>query len=347
VVGFGVDVSPVKEEVEEEAAGLDHVQRLRRIIEIQRQVVAAGLEPDAVMQVITERAQEMTGADGAVVELVDDDELVYRAGSGTGGPFVGTRLSRFSSLSGLCVEKGRGLLSVDTDHDRRVDQQACRRIGLRSMVVVPLLQGELVVGVLKVMSAAPNRFDQMDMEMLELLSSFLADVISNASSHDEVTHDALHDRLTGLPNRTLLIDRLTQALRKGRRGNLGTAVFFMDLDRFKAVNDTLGHQAGDRLLKTLAEEWSTTLRSGDTLARFGGDEFVLVCENADRHASASIRLRLSAGLARTAGRLPREMNVAVSIGTAWTADPDRSPDELLAAADASMYRVKQRSRLAP
>ena len=108
---------------------------------------------------------------------------------------------------------------------------------------------------------------------------------------------ALHDALTGLPNRALMLERLEHASRRGRRSRKTSAVFFLDLDRFKAVNDTYGHHVGDELLVAVAERLTAVLRPGDTLARLSGDEFVILCEDLDDPAQAdAIAVRFDAAL---------------------------------------------------
>ena len=129
--------------------------RLTMIIAAQRDVMAAGLELEAVMQLVVENAQTLTRATAAAIELADGDEMVYRAASGAATTSVGLRLKIATSLSGLCVRTGKILSCVDADLDARVDRVACRRIGARSLIVVPLRHENVDVGVLKVMSSSP------------------------------------------------------------------------------------------------------------------------------------------------------------------------------------------------
>ena len=107
----------------------------------------------------------------------------------------------------------------------------------------------------------------------------LADAIERRHAEEEMQRQALRDPLTGLPNRTLFMDRLTLALNHAARRKTSVAVLFLDLDRFKLVNDSLGHTAGDDLLRLLAGRLSEALRPGDTVARFGGDEFCIICDD--------------------------------------------------------------------
>jgi diguanylate cyclase (GGDEF)-like protein len=155
-------------------------------------------------------------------------------------------------------------------------------------------------------------------------------------------HDALHDPLTGLPNRTLFLDRLQQSLRRShRRGaDSGAAVLFLDLDRFKIINDSLGHHAGDELLRSVALRLDASLRPGDTVARIGGDEFTVLLEDVtDAREAAVVAERVLATLADPVQVAGRELHVSGSIGIAL-GGPDVDPHELIRDADVAMYRAK-------
>ena len=159
----------------------------------------------------------------------------------------------------------------------------------------------------------------------------------------ELAHQALHDALTGLPNRGLLLDRLAQALTRLGRHSSALAVLFCDLDRFKVVNDSLGHGAGDLLLVDVARRLEGVLRSGDTAARFGGDEFVILCEDiSGAHQAIAVADRVSAALAAPFVLDEDEAYVRTSIGIAMAVSSDSRPEALLRDADAAMYRAKER-----
>src|SRR3954449_3031950 len=159
-----------------------------------------------------------------------------------------------------------------------------------------------------------------------------------------LTHQALHDDLTGLPNRALFLDRLGQALPRLGRHATSLAVLFLDLDKFKAVNDVLGHAAGDELLRAVAARLEGILRAGDTAARLSGDEFAVLCEDVagERHA-IGVAERVAEAL-RDPFRLGGgdEVNVGTSVGIALATEPTEDADMLLREADAAMYRAKER-----
>jgi diguanylate cyclase (GGDEF)-like protein len=172
------------------------------------------------------------------------------------------------------------------------------------------------------------------------------DVTEWHSTGRDLAHAASHDHLTGLPNRGLLIDRLEMALSRLSRSGGAVAVLFLDLDRFKAVNDELGHAAGDRLLIAAARRLEAVVRPGDTVARYSGDEFVVVCEvsdEGDRDAGA-VAERID-----SAFRLPftidgHEVRTSASIGLAVTTDPKADGAGLVRQADRRMYVAKGRGR---
>jgi len=169
------------------------------------------------------------------------------------------------------------------------------------------------------------------------------DVTSAHEVTAELAHQALHDPLTGLPNRVLLREHLDHALRRLDRHGGELAVLFVDLDRFKDVNDTLGHEAGDRLLVALAERLRRALRPSDTVARLAGDEFVVVCEDVDDGpAVTEIADRLLAAVERPFRIDGVDARVSASIGVSSVRESGADADRLLREADAAMYSVKER-----
>jgi diguanylate cyclase (GGDEF)-like protein len=158
----------------------------------------------------------------------------------------------------------------------------------------------------------------------------------------ELARAGMHDKLTGLPNRTLFDDRLELALARERRSENQVAVLFLDLDRFKVVNDSLGHPAGDELLKTLADRLCGVLRPGDTVARFGGDEFVMLCEGlTELHEVLRLAERILAAVAAPVSVYGRQLVLTGSIGIAVAQTGDEDPVSLIRDADAAMYEAKR------
>lgn len=154
---------------------VDDVTRLRHLVEAQRLIGAADLSRDALMQLAAERAQAVTAADGAAVEAVEGDDMVYRAASGMAADWLGLRLAVTQSFSGRCARLGVPMRCVDAAYDARVDREACRRIGIRSMVVVPVTDADGSVAVLKVVGAEPDRFSEPDVEALQELGRLVSD----------------------------------------------------------------------------------------------------------------------------------------------------------------------------
>jgi diguanylate cyclase (GGDEF)-like protein len=167
-----------------------------------------------------------------------------------------------------------------------------------------------------------------------------------AADHLERTqHLAEHDALTGLPNRTLLLERLRHALSRSLRSEKTIALLFLDLDRFKAINDTWGHEAGDHVLRTIAARIDESLRPFDTVARLGGDEFVVLCEDVEgEDAALEIAGRLRASLSRPIDVLGDYVSISASVGVALPNGLSEDAEELLHAADTAMYRAKRRGR---
>ena len=173
----------------------------------------------------------------------------------------------------------------------------------------------------------------------------IGDIHERKMLEDRVAYQAFHDDLTGLPNRLLLRDRIEHAIARGIRGDSTLAILFLDLDNFKIVNDSLGHQAGDELIQAIAERVESVVRGADTVARIGGDEFIVLLEDLeDEGAAIYIAERVLAALMAELTLKGQVLNVTGSIGIVFSAAADADPDDLIRHADLAMYAAKQRGR---
>jgi len=202
-----------------------------------------------------------------------------------------------------------------------------------------------VWGFLCVHACSARPFEADEREFIAAVSNVLSSAVERFSAEERMRHLALHDPLTGLPNRDLAADRLAVALsRRGRRPGQ-VAVLLMDLDDFKVVNDSLGHAAGDKLLTTVAPRLQAALRPEDTVARIGGDEFLIVCDGADSARTPSMLAERVLHAAREPVMLESgERFVTASIGIAVADRADADADALLRDADAALYRAKELGR---
>ncbi|HWF49817.1 MAG TPA: EAL domain-containing protein [Solirubrobacteraceae bacterium] len=174
-----------------------------------------------------------------------------------------------------------------------------------------------------------------------LISSAIRDVTERKLARDALTYQARHDPLTGLPNRGLFLDRLEHGIARAKRSHSTLAVLFLDIDDFKLVNDTLGHEAGDRLLVEMTPRLQAALRPGDTVARFGGDEFVVLCEDLTSEPDATrIAERIAFACSRPVTLGPHQHFVTISAGVVVVDNGSSTATDLLRDADAAMYRAK-------
>ena len=316
------------------------VAALRRVGVFER----AAATPD--LHALSRLAVFVTGAPFSAINLIDADRQIQLVSS-DGRP---ADCPRDESLCQHPVYEGRTIHVADASQDSRFATSPYVT-GERDRVAlycgVPLRDSDgYVLGTLCVTDSQPRQLSAAQLGALEDLArqveqlfelrrqqAMLLDVLA------EVDHLAVHDPLTGLVNRRMLADRLEQAINRAERGGCPPMVFFCDLDGFKAVNDTLGHQAGDEVLVHIAQRLRAVVRPADTVARVGGDEFLVLCEDLppEHREALADRLRASGEdpIATPAGAA----RVGVSVGMA-AASPDRTVSDVLNEADRGMYLDK-------
>ena len=314
--------------------------KLLEVIAIQTEVARRGLDLGGVMGLVVHRTLGLVEADGAVVELAEEGDMVYRAAAGMAESSLGLRLARDASLSGLCVQQGRALYCDNASTDPRTDRAACMSMGLQSMVVVPLRHHGETVGVLKAMSAQPSHFKPQHLMLLELLSELVGASMYFATRYapEALFHKATHDGLTDLPNRSMFLDQLRASLREGQP----CAVVILDLDGLKPVNDRHGHRVGDAVLVEFARRLASGVRHTDTPARIGGDEFAVLLRPVGPGSGLHALVR------RLAERVNGDFDfdglslpVAASLGAARYPEDGEDLAALLDLADQRMYSHKR------
>jgi diguanylate cyclase (GGDEF)-like protein len=301
-------------------------------------------DPEQLLEAIVGRAAALLGTPHGYIYLLDpdDDMLVVRLATGIFEGFLGLRLPVGEGLGGRIVESGRAM-AID-DYDTWEGRSSTLPTGVFGSVVgVPLTSGGGVVGVLGLASGnAERHWERRDVDALTSFGKLASIALDNARLIDVAKRGALYDPTTGLPNRELLTDRISHAL----AGHLvddteSIAVVLLGLDRFKVINESLGHAIGDRLLVAVGQRLVHGLRPGDTVARVGGDEFGIIfdpVENADE--ARLIADRIVGELRAPFPLNGRDWFVSASMGIALAQPGRATPDELLREAEIAMVRAK-------
>ncbi|MHB8574324.1 MAG: putative bifunctional diguanylate cyclase/phosphodiesterase [Dehalococcoidia bacterium] len=241
------------------------------------------------------------------------------------------------------------------EHEQPISAEMQRffeRAHIQSTATFALRTGERLIGTVNISSSAPHSFESAEVEFLTLLCEQAVMAIEWLKLHHELrdanaalARAATHDALTGLPNRVLFLDRLDQALGRAQRTGDPVAVLFVDLDDFKVVNDSLGHEVGDRLLQIVAERLQRNLRMGDTAARLGGDEFTVVLSMvAHEVEAAEVAERLRSAMQQPVEVAGHLLVPNASIGVACARAGNISSESLLRQADLAMYQAKSRGK---
>lgn len=316
-----------------------------------RKAVNSVLDLEKVLDVILHSALELLGGTTASIMLLQGDELQAISVAGNDAA-LGARVKVGEGIAGTVAETGEAMLLSGAIDRGSFKNFRPRPTNVESAVSVPMMDREQLIGVINVSATGGRAFTEYDLRAVSVFAEDAATAITKARLYeaarneaDHFGHLAFHDPLTNLANRAYLADQTNQAIARADRRGGAVALLFVDLDNFKSVNDTLGHATGDELLVMVADRIGSCLRRGDTGARFGGDEFAILVDDADDPETAvKVAERLLEAL-RTPFHIGiRELEVEASIGIAWSGHHGVTFEELLRHADMAMYEAKRQGR---
>jgi diguanylate cyclase (GGDEF)-like protein len=221
--------------------------------------------------------------------------------------------------------------------------------GGRSFIIFPIFLREQLFTLVVLVYKSKINFQDYDFRHARELADRIAVAMTSADWEEKVYRQANYDVLTDLPNRNLLMDRLDQSIQRARRDGSQVAVLLVDLDRFKAINDSLGHNAGDNLLRRVSERLKTIISSADTLVRYGGDEFVVIMSDIKYHSNTLTSItfmaeRILDTLMNSYKIDSHEINITASIGISLYPSDSRNANDLLKFAESSMYHSKSHKK---
>jgi len=325
----------------------DQAHRQQLIAEFGQQVLASA-ELDEVLGRAMDLVAETLSADYCnALELdAESKKLVFKATKGWPTEWIGRRAVsvRPGAPIDLVLSRHEPLVIHDFD-EPRFSSSPLREFGVRSGIQVPIFGKTQTFGALGAYSKGVRHFTEDDTSFLQSVANILSVAIERKSADERLAYLAQFDALTALPNRHLFYDRLLQAMAQARRSTRPMAVLYVDLDHFKLVNDTQGHEAGDELLKEAAARLLGCTRSGDTVSRFGGDEFAVILSNLGRPGDAAIVARkMIDALATPLNLEGREVYVTASVGITLFPTDGEEASLLIRNADTAMYRAKEQGR---
>jgi diguanylate cyclase (GGDEF)-like protein len=326
-------------------------QQLRMLHEIS--LIALTSESlETIAQQIVEKICSATEFPIGAIELYDRSRqvMIFIGVQGLPPPTDGDLLEVpvEQTLSGKVAATGQPVVKRYAPDEIKTCQAnpTLNQVCIGTFICQPMTVNEQVMGVLSLAHPASIETDELFLEWISLLANFVASLVERRRAETRLRHDALHDGLTGLPNRLLLLDRLEQVMARAKRqDDYHFALLFIDLDRFKVINDSLGHVVGDRLLVAIASKLQDCVRTDDTVARLGGDEFIILLDNIKTEQVAiKIAQRINQELKTPVDIEGQKVFTTASIGIAFNSSFDRSPVELLRNADLAMYEAKAQGK---
>ena len=325
--------------IQRQAAELDALKRITMNL-------TSSLDLQAVLDgVVKEAMQLVKDAQDAHIYLFQEEKLVFGASlKNDGEKNVQYSEPRPDGLTSTVAREKKIIIVEDmTNHPLYKGMPENWR---GSIIGIPLMMGTRVIGVMNLARTSPGEFNQSEIRLLTLLADQAAIAIINARLHEAVSHQAHSDALTKLPNRRALDERLDKAIVQSIYSGNPFCAVMMDLDGFKLINDTYGHEVGDDVLQQVANSMEKSLRSTDFLARYGGDEWTLILPETNLTQAQVVIQKIQNSLRNNPIHLPdgKTTKIGLSGGIAlYPIHADTAPD-LIRAADEALYRAKKSNR---
>lgn len=365
-------VPAAQDELRELQSRLEEKQAEIAMLREISEVIGSEYKLQKVFDLVAARARDLLHAETVTIPVLSADQKTYCYRAATGVNAEDLKFAELPIEIGICgwVLRHRkawwqgALDQLDEDDRNRWEKNA------GNLLLVPLVgKRQFLGGIACINKIGEKNFSARDFDLLSMFASQVSIAIENAMffeelnaarqnadayreklvevnrklslSNEELQHFAVHDPLTALPNRTLVLDRLQQGILTARRNQHTMALIMIDLDHFKEVNDTLGHSIGDELLVGVGKRFASALREPDTLGRLGGDEFAVVLPQADREAALTVIDKLQAALQQPLIIEHNSFSVAASMGIAIYPEHGDDPSTLLKGADVAMYTAKR------
>jgi diguanylate cyclase (GGDEF)-like protein/PAS domain S-box-containing protein len=340
------EAEQIRVAVARDVTDLKHVESMQAALYAISEAANAPGDLLALFQRIHEVVDNLLLATNFVVALYDaaNDELSFPYFAHQDSVAPTPQMLKPDSLTAQVIRTGQALLltpetaaSVLSQLDTVVIPEALNWLG------VPLESASGIIGALVVLSSADNvRFTEQDKELLQFVAVQVAAAVERKRMHSRLEYMAQHDQLTNLPNRTLFLDRLQTALARALRERTRLAVLYLDLDKFKQVNDIYGHTVGDHLLQEVARRLTRCVRESDTVGRMGGDEYTVLLDGIKQFEDAAIVMgKILAALSEPYELAKATLRIVPSIGVAVYPENGEDRAELIRYADNAMYQVKR------
>ena len=325
--------------IRRQAAELDALKRITLNL-------TSSLDLQGVLDgVVKEAMQLIKDAQDAHIYLFQEEKLVFGASlKNDGEKNVHFPEPRPAGLTGTAAREKKIIIVEDmTNHPL---YKGLPKTWCGSIIGIPLKIGSRIVGVMNLGRTSAGEFNQAEIRLLTLLADQAAIAILNARSHAAVSHQARSDSLTGLPNRRALDEHLDEEINRSKRSGIPFSVVMMDLDGFKVINDTLGHEGGDEVLRALSRSFQKALRATDFLARYGGDEMTIILPATDWPQVLIVTEKIQEELRQLFFEKPGggQFSISVTGGVAVYPLHARESAGLLRTADEALYRAKLHRR---